>query len=113
MALILTFFAPEIFVGIAFDSGGVTSGPMTASFLLPIMIGVCEASGRLDASIMKDAFGLVSMVAMMPLISIQIVGIIYASKRKQIIKVEEKITHDNDEIIVFQRKKIDKKLSKV
>ena len=113
IALALTFFAPEVFVGIAFDSGGVTSGPMTASFVLPIMIGICEASGRINFSIMKDAFGLVSMVAMMPLISIQIVGIIYASKKKQVIKEENEIKHDNDEIIVFKRKNTKTKVIKV
>ncbi len=109
LALILTFFTPEIFTGIAFDSGGVTSGPMTASFILPLIIGVCEASGRANIDVMKDAFGLVSMVAMMPLIMIQIVGISYFRKKKNMSegkKVTTSIIDDYDGIIVFPRKKV-------
>ena len=105
IALLLTFFTPEIFVGIAFDSGGVASGPLTASFVLPIMIGICEASGRINASVMRDAFGLVSMVALMPLIVIQIVGIIYARKSTHATKVDQAIIREiEDEIIVFPKK---------
>jgi hypothetical protein len=74
-ALALTFFVPKIFVGIAFDSGGVVSGPMTSTFLLPFAIGACQDPAR----IMTDAFGLVAMVAMAPLIAIQLMGIIYKS----------------------------------
>jgi len=106
IAIILTFFAPEIFVGIAFDSGGVTSGPLTASFILPLMIGVCEASARTNLSVMQDAFGLVAMVAMMPLITIQIIGVMY--KRKTMNKPTQNIEEvANDEIIIFKRKIID------
>ncbi len=105
LAIILTFFAPEIFIGIAFDSGGVTSGPLTASFILPLMIGVCEASMRTNLNVMQDAFGLVAMVAMMPLITIQIIGIIYKKKTKSSTKqIVEEIA--NDEIIIFKRKVI-------
>jgi hypothetical protein len=105
IALLLTFFTPEIFVGIAFGSGGVASGPLTASFVLPIMIGICEASGRINASVMRDAFGLVSMVALMPLIVIQIVGIIYARKSTHATKVDQAIIREiEDEIIVFPKK---------
>ena len=103
VALALTFFSPEIFTAIAFDSGGVISGPLTASFLLPLMIGVCEASGRANASVMQDAFGLISMVAMVPLIAIQVVGINYFRKSKNN-KVDSKDSRKEDEIIVFPKK---------
>ncbi len=74
LALILTFFVPKIFTAIAFDSGGVASGPMTAAFLLPFAMGACQASG---GNLVRDAFGVVAMVAMTPLITIQTLGLIY------------------------------------
>jgi hypothetical protein len=73
-ALILTFFVPKIFTGIAFDSGGVCSGPMTSTFLLPLAIGASEGIGR---DLMISAFGIVAMVAMTPLIVIQMMGLFY------------------------------------
>lgn len=73
-AICLSFFVPKIFTAIAFDSGGVASGPMTATFLLPFAMGACEAVG---GNIVQDAFGVVAMVAMTPLITIQIMGVIY------------------------------------
>ncbi|MDR2094899.1 MAG: DUF1538 domain-containing protein [Treponema sp.] len=76
-ALILTFFVPKIFTGIAFDSGGVCSGPMTSTFLLPFAMGTCEGVG---GDLMIDAFGIVSMVAMAPLVVIQLIGLIYGRK---------------------------------
>ena len=72
VALGLTFFVPSIFTGIAFDSGGVASGPMTATFLLPFAQGACQALG---GNIMTDAFGTVAMVAMTPLVTIQLMGL--------------------------------------
>lgn len=72
VSLILTFFVPQIFTGIAFDSGGVASGPMTATFLLPLAMGACEAMG---GNILTDAFGIVAMVAMTPLLTIQLLGL--------------------------------------
>lgn len=77
IALILTFFVPKIFTAIAFDSGGVASGPMTATFLLPFAMGACSALG---GNIVTDAFGVVAMVAMTPLITIQGLGLIYQLK---------------------------------
>lgn len=72
ISLVLTFFVPQIFTGIAFDSGGVASGPMTATFLLPLAMGACEAAG---GNILTDAFGIVAMVAMTPLVTIQLLGL--------------------------------------
>lgn len=81
IALILTFFVPKIFTAIAFDSGGVASGPMTATFLLPFAMGACEALG---GNIITDAFGIVAMVAMTPLITIQIMGLIFKIKEHKL-----------------------------
>ena len=77
IALGLSFFVPRIFTAIAFDSGGVASGPMTATFLLALAQGACEAVGGNSAA---DAFGLVAMVAMTPLITIQILGLVHRIK---------------------------------
>ena len=81
IALIMSFFVPPIFTAVAFDSGGVASGPMTAAFLLPFSVGACMAVG---GNVVTDAFGVVAMVAMTPLITIQILGVSYrigASRR--------------------------------
>lgn len=82
IALVLTFFTPPIFTGIAFDSGGVASGAMVSSFVLPLAIGACSV---LDpAAIMTQAFGCVAFVALTPLITIQILGIAYKRKTSKI-----------------------------
>ena len=78
IAIILSFFVPRIFTAIAFDSGGVASGPMTATFLLPFAQGACAAVG---GNIVTDAFGVVAMVAMTPLIAIQILGMVYTARQ--------------------------------
>ena len=83
IALALTFFVPKLFTAIAFDSGGVASGPMTATFLLPFAMGACEALG---GNIITDAFGIVAMVAMTPLITIQIMGLIFRIKEHRLRK---------------------------
>ncbi len=85
VALILSFFVPKIFTAIAFDSGGVASGPMTATFLLPFAIGACVSVG---GNIVRDAFGVVAMVAMTPLITIQILGLVYEIKSRHLEKME-------------------------
>lgn len=72
ISLALTFFVPQLFTGVAFDAGGVASGPMTATFLLPFAMGACEGVG---GNVLSDAFGVVAMVAMTPLITIQILGL--------------------------------------
>ncbi|MBR4867346.1 MAG: DUF1538 domain-containing protein, partial [Clostridia bacterium] len=80
IALTLSFFVPDIYTAIAFDSGGVASGPMTATFMLQFVIG---ASTALGGDILRDAFGVVALVAMMPLISIQVVGALYKKKKDE------------------------------
>ncbi len=85
IAICLSFFVPKIFTAIAFDSGGVASGPMTATFLLPFAMGACQA---IDGNIVQDAFGIVAMVAMTPLIAIQILGAVYQMKSQHAKAVE-------------------------
>lgn len=83
IALGTSFFVPKIYTAIAFDSGGVASGPMTATFLLPFAMGACEALG---GNIITDAFGIVAMVAMTPLITIQVMGLLSKMKEKKLHK---------------------------
>jgi hypothetical protein len=80
IALTLTFFVPKIFTGIAFDSGGVCSGPMCTTFLLPFAMGACEG---IKGNLMVEAFGIVAMVAMTPLIVIQFMGLIYKFRTRE------------------------------
>ena len=79
-AVILSYFCPSLFTSIAFDAGGVASGVMAATFLLPLSIGICTAGGTTSDQIMIDAFGTIALVAMTPTISIQVVGLIYKIK---------------------------------
>ena len=79
VSLALTFFVPQLFTGVAFDAGGVASGPMTAAFLLPFAMGACEAAG---GSLMTDAFGVVALVAMTPLVTIQLLGLAGRVKKR-------------------------------
>lgn len=103
IALLLSLFTPKIFTSIAFDSGGVASGPMTATFLLPFAMGACEAIGGVDR-IITDAFGIVAMVAMTPLIMIQLLGGIYRLRTRKEeamrIRMQEKIQQFADEDII-------------
>ena len=80
LSLALSFVVPKIFTSIAFDSGGVASGPMTATFLLPFAMGACDALG---GNVVTDAFGVVAMVAMTPLLTIQMLGLLYQLKMKR------------------------------
>jgi len=79
IALVMTFFVPDMFTGVAFDSGGVASGPMTAAFLSPLAMGACEALG---GNMLTDAFGIVSMVAMTPLVTIQLLALVERLRRR-------------------------------
>ena len=106
IALVLSRLVPPLFVGIAFDSGGVASGPMTTTFLLPLSLGACEALG---GNAMTDAFGVVALVALTPLIAIQIMGLVYQYKQnrllaglagEEILILEEDL--DADEIIELE-----------
>jgi len=89
IALVLCFFVPKIFVGIAFDSGGVASGTMMSAFVLPLCIGACTVFNPVhfeigtSAAVLTDAFGCVAFVAMAPIITIQISGLIYVIKSRR------------------------------
>ena len=95
VALALMFFVPPTFTAIAFDSGGVASGPLTATFMLPFAMGACSAMG---GNVMTDAFGLVALVAMMPLITVQVMGFIYVMKTRNA-KVEQAPDYGDSDII--------------
>jgi hypothetical protein len=95
-ALIMSRFVPSVFVGIAFDSGGVASGPMTSTFLLPLAMGACEAVG---GNIVTDAFGVVALVALAPLIAIQIMGLLY---RRKAAKKAAVPAHFDDSIVILE-----------
>ena len=82
ISLALTFFVPPLFVGIAFDSGGVASGPMAATFVLAFAQGASDAIET--SNILIDSFGVIAMVAMTPLIALQILGVIYKLKSRKI-----------------------------
>lgn len=97
LALTMTFFVPQIFTGIAFDSGGVASGPMTTTFLLPLAMGACEAVG---GNILTDAFGIVAMVAMTPLVTIQLLGL-YSKIKKRLAKGHHIALEELDDSVVF------------
>lgn len=81
LALAMSFKVPEIFVGIAFDSGGVASGPMTATFILALSQGVAESVPT--ANVLVDGFGIIAMVAMTPVVAIMVLGRIYDRKRRK------------------------------
>ena len=102
LSLGLSFFVPKVYTSIAFDSGGVASGPLTSSFILPFAIGVCSIAN--PNNLLNDAFGVVAMVALTPLITIQLLGfrselrikLRRSSRRKKIKK-----SKDDEQIIYF------------
>ncbi len=100
ISLVISFFVPPIYTGIAFDSGGVASGPMTTTFMLPFAVGACAALG---GDIMTDAFGIVAMIAMTPLITIQVLGLSgNIRRRRRIKKAQDIFSLIPDEIVYFQ-----------
>ena len=100
IALGISFFVPKIYTAIAFDSGGVASGPMTATFLLPFAQGACLALG---GNVETDAFGVVAMVAMTPLITIQVMGLVSRFRTKFHQPVPETtaaVPYPDDDVII-------------
>ena len=100
LSLGLSFFVPKIYTAIAFDSGGVASGPLTSTFILPFAIGACVALG---GNILSDAFGIVAMVAMTPLITIQLLGFTSLSRKRfsQKLAMKKILDEEDDQIIRF------------
>ena len=102
IALGLSLFVPGLYTAIAFDSGGVASGPLTSSFILPFAVGVCAASSQ-TPDILSYAFGVVAMVAMAPLITIQLLGFKSVLQRniKEKIAIKRILNSDDEQIIEF------------
>lgn len=101
ISLGLSFFIPKVYTAIAFDSGGVASGPLTSTFILPLAVGACVALQG-DSKILEDAFGIVSMVALTPLITIQLLGFkAVLANRLRIKAREKKILDAMDEQIIY------------
>ena len=102
ISLAISFFVPRLYTGVAFDSGGVASGPMTTTFILPFATGACAAFG---GNILTDAFGIVAMVAITPLITIQCIGLFAEIRRKarhkqaafELAGIEDRIIYFEDE----------------
>lgn len=101
VVFVLAAFAPADFIPAAFDSGGVTTGPMTTTFLLPFAVGACEAVG---GNLLTDAFGIVAMVAMTPLITIQVIGLYAQMKhRAQRRRRADQLSRIDDGILYYDR----------
>ena len=104
IALGISLFVPGLYTGVAFDSGGVASGPMTTTFILPFAVGACEALG---GNIMTDAFGIVAMVAMTPLITIQVLGLISKIRSHRVRqKMSAEFSRLEDSIVYFDREEV-------
>jgi len=103
ISLGLSFFVPKLYTAIAFDSGGVASGPMTSSFILPLVIGACVTMQG-ESAVLDFAFGVVAMVAMTPLITIQSLGFksVMAVKRRSAIAIRRIMEAEDDQIIYFE-----------
>ncbi len=100
ISLALSLFVPPVYTAIAFDSGGVASGPMTSGFILPFATGVCVALQG-ESAVLRDAFGVVALVAMTPLITIQLLGFkAIVSKRIQEKKAMKRILDADDQQII-------------
>ncbi len=93
--VILSYFISDIFVGIAYDSGGVAAGTMTATFLLPYAQGTAEYMP--SASVVTDGFGVITIVALIPLLTVEILGLIYkiSLKRQQRRTAVQKVGETN------------------
>lgn len=98
LSLALSFYVPKMYTGIAFDSGGVASGPMTATFLLPFAMGACTAVG---GDILTDAFGIVAMVAMTPLITIQTLGLASELRKKWIARYYQSQFEQIEDMVLY------------
>ena len=102
ISLGLALFVPRVYTAIAFDSGGVASGPMTSGFILPFAVGVC-VSIQGESAVLRDAFGVVALVAMTPLITIQLLGFraIIAEKMAERRAMKRILDADDQQIINF------------
>ncbi|MDE7167227.1 MAG: DUF1538 domain-containing protein [Clostridia bacterium] len=104
ISLGLSFFVPKIYTAIAFDSGGVASGPLTSSFILPLIVGACVVISGGTEHILTHAFGVVAMVAMTPLITIQALGFkaVMSKNVRNKIAMKRILSADDEQIIYFK-----------
>lgn len=102
LSLALSLFVPPVYTAIAFDSGGVASGPMTSGFILPLAVGACVGIQGADA-VLRDAFGVVALVAMTPLITIQLLGFraLVSNKVRERRVMQRILDADDQQIISF------------
>lgn len=98
IAIVLSYIVPDIFVGIAYDSGGVAAGTMTAAFILPYAQGIAEYTP--GASVVKDGFGVIALVAMTPLVALQLLGLFYKIRTRPLLAE----VSDFDEGVKTQRR---------
>lgn len=104
LSLGLSFFIPKLYTAIAFDSGGVASGPLASSFILPLAIGVASIYSENDANkMLSNGFGIVAMIALTPLITIQLLGFkaVVATKIKEKIVIRKLLSSNDEQIIDF------------
>jgi len=103
ISLGLSFFVPPVYTAIAFDSGGVASGPLTSSFILPFSIGACMTMDATGGSVLANGFGVVAMVAMTPLITIQMLGFraVVQRRRREKSALRRILTSSDAQIIEF------------
>ncbi|MDY4849569.1 MAG: DUF1538 domain-containing protein [Bacilli bacterium] len=105
LSLVMMFFVPDLYTAIAFDSGGTASGPMTVSFILPLIIGIYSVRENITSSVSfyENAFGVVALVAMLPILAIQILGVTGKFKNMYALRLIRQQIHDerNNEIIHF------------
>ena len=101
LALALMFVCPNIYTAMAFDSGGTASGPMSTSFVLPMIIGIVSVIGGTNPNYYEYGFGVVALIAITPIIAIQLLGVVQEIKRISIIKLMREGTMDvNDAQII-------------
>ena len=108
ISLGLSFFVPGLYTAIAFDTGGVASGPLTSSFVLPMVIGVCVAL-RGESAVLESAFGIVAMVAMTPLIAIQMLGFraVVAKQAREKAAMRHIFSAEDAQVIYFEWEEFD------
>lgn len=99
LAIVLMFFTPELFYSIGFDSGGVASGTMAAAFFVPFSLGIAASTGSTGTNLMVNTFGAIAMVAMMPIIVIEVLGLIYKYKTAKAKKASA-VTAEDDYTII-------------
>ena len=100
LCFILAFFIPKIYTAIAFDAGGVASGPLTSSFILPIALGLCASLNSVN-DILSYGFGIVSLVALSPLISIELLGVISNVINRRKVRHEiKKVLREDDKVLI-------------